>query len=159
MSAAPLDDELHQKMALLSSSPLFEMLSNEELTCVAELLQPLRLAAGQHVFEEGELGDCLYVIGQGEIEVQVRDPAGEQRTFALLTPPEFFGEMSVLDKEHRSASARARTHAELLFLSAGDLAEFRRRYPDGFTYLVINIAKVLSARLREANSRLACQPS
>ncbi len=140
---------------MLSSSPLFEMLSNQELEYVAELSRPRRFAAGQVVFEEGELGDSLFVIASGEVEVLRRDASGEQKLIAVLGPPEFFGEMSLIDKEYRSATVKARTDAELLHLTAENLTTFRKQHRDGFTFVVINIARVLSSRLREANTKLA----
>jgi CRP-like cAMP-binding protein len=144
-----------EKLAVISRSPLFEMLSNQELEYVSDLSRPRKFAAGQNVFDEGELGDSLYVIVSGEIEVLRRDSAGEQKVLTVLNPPEFFGEMSLIDKEYRSASIRARTDAELLQLTAENLTTFRKQYRDGFTFVVINIARVLSSRLRDANARLA----
>ncbi len=146
-----------EKVAVLSASPLFEMLSNQELEYVAELSRPRRYTAGQVVFEEGELGDSLYVIVSGEVEVLRRDAAGAPKVIATLGPPEFFGEMSLIDKEYRSASIRAKTDAELLHLTAENLTTFRKQHRDGFTFVVINIARVLSSRLREANSKLAAR--
>lgn len=143
------------KMAVLSSSPLFDMLSNQELEYVAELARPRKFAAGQTVFEEGELGDSLYVIVSGEIEVLRRDGDGAQKLLTTLAAPQFFGEMSLIDKEYRSATVRARSDAELLHLTAENLTTFRKQYRDGFTFVVINIARVLSSRLRDANTRLA----
>lgn len=145
------------KMAVLSSSPLFDMLSNQELEYVSELARPRKYTSGQMVFEEGELGDSLYVIVSGEFEVLRRDANGEQNVITVLQAPEFFGEMSLIDKEYRSATVRARTEAELLHLSAENLTTFRKQYRDGFTFVVINIARVLSSRLRESNTRLAAR--
>ena len=147
-----------EKLAILSSSPLFEMLSNQELEYVAELSRPRRFSASQVVFEEGELGDSLFVIASGEVEVLRRDTTGEQKAIAVLGAPEFFGEMSLIDKEYRSATVRARSDAELLQLTAENLTTFRKQHRDGFTFVVINIARVLSSRLRESNSRLAAKP-
>ncbi|MGA9520350.1 MAG: cyclic nucleotide-binding domain-containing protein [Myxococcaceae bacterium] len=147
-----------EKMSVLSSSPLFEMLSNQELEYVAELSLPKRYSAGQVIFEEGELGDSLFVIAQGEVEVLHRATKGEPAVIASLSPPEFFGEMSLIDKEYRSATVRAKTDAELLHLTAENLTTFRKQYRDGFTFVVINIARVLSSRLREANVRLRPHP-
>jgi CRP/FNR family cyclic AMP-dependent transcriptional regulator len=146
-----------EKISILSSSPLFEMLSNQELEFIAELSRPRRFPPGQTIFEEGELGDSLFVIGSGEVEVVRRDASGEQKVIAVLGAPQFFGEMSLIDKEHRSATVRARGEAELLHLSAENLTTFRKQHRDGFTFVVINIARVLSGRLREANTRLAAR--
>lgn len=145
------------KLAVLSSSPLFEMLSTQELEYAAELSRPRQYRSGEVVFEEGSLGDSLYVIGSGEVEVLRKDATGEHKVIAVLGPPEFFGEMSLIDKEYRSATVRARSDAELLHLTAENLTTFRRQFRDGFTFVVINIARVLSARLREANTRLAAR--
>jgi CRP-like cAMP-binding protein len=142
-----------EKLAVLSRSPLFEMLSNQELEYVAELSRPRKFTAGQVVFEEGELGDSLYVIVSGEVEVLRRDEKGNPQLLTQLGPPEFFGEMSLIDKEYRSATVRARSDAELLQLTAENLTTFRKQHRDGFTFVVINIARVLSARLRESNAR------
>ncbi|HVE87347.1 MAG TPA: cyclic nucleotide-binding domain-containing protein [Myxococcales bacterium] len=144
-----------EKLAVLSRSPLFEMLSNQELEYVADLSRPRKFTAGQVVFEEGELGDSLYVIVSGEVEVLRRDASGDQQLLTRLGPPEFFGEMSLIDKEYRSATVRARVDSELLQLTAENLTTFRKQHRDGFTFVVINIARVLSARLREANAKPA----
>ena len=61
--------------------------------------------------------------------------------------------MCIRDR-YRSATVRARTDARLLRLTAQHLATFRQEYRDGFTFIVINIARSLSARVREANARL-----
>lgn len=143
-----------EKMAVLANSPLFEMLSPPELEYVAELSRPRLLSAGQIVFEQGELGDSLFVIGAGEVEI-IHPAQGDPKVLTSLAAPEFFGEMSLIDKEFRSATVRAKTDAELLQLSAENLSAFRKRYRDGFTFVVINIARVLSSRLREVNERLA----
>lgn len=143
------------KLEVLSGSPLFEMLSNQELEYVADLSRPRKLGAGQVVFEEGELGDSLYVIASGEVEVVRKDKTGQPKVLATLTAPQFFGEMSLIDKEYRSATVRAKTDCELLHLTAENLTTFRKQHKDGFTFVVINIARVLSSRLREANQKLA----
>ena len=145
------------KLTVLSGSPLFEMLAPQELEFVAELSRPKRFGAGQIVFEEGQHGDSLFVIMKGEVEVLRKDATGASKIIAVLSAPEFFGEMSLIDKEYRSATVRAKSDAELLHLTAENFKTFRRQYRDGFTFIVINIARVLSARLRDANVRLAAR--
>src|SRR5580692_11593232 len=134
------------KVEVLSRSPLFEMLSTPELEFVADLSRPRRFAVGEIVFEEGELGDSLFVIVEGEAEVLRKNDEGQLKVLTTLKAPSFFGEMSLIDKEYRSASVRAKSEAL-----------FRNQYRDGFTFLVINIARVLSGRLRDANTRLAAR--
>lgn len=148
---------MENKVSVLSGSPLFEMLSNQELEYVAELARPRRFAPGQVIFEEGELGDSVFVLAVGEVEVARRDASGEVKVIATLGPSQFFGEMSLIDKEYRSATVRARGECEVLQLTAENLTTFRKQHRDGFTFVIINIARMLSGRLREANTRLAAR--
>lgn len=143
-----------EKLSVIAASPLFEMLSSAELGHLAELASARRFAAGDVIFEEGDLGDSLFVVVRGQVEVARRQPQGGLHSLAVLSPPEFFGEMGLIDKDFRSATVRALTEVDLLQLSAQDLREFRRTHGDGFTFIVVNIARSLSARLREANVRL-----
>jgi CRP/FNR family transcriptional regulator, cyclic AMP receptor protein len=140
------------KLAAIASSPLFEMLSREELEHLAELCQEQPCAPGEVLFEEGQPGDSLFLIVRGQVEVLGREGASP-RSLAVLGPSEFFGEMSLIDKDHRSATLRAKTDAQLLRFTLQGLTTFRESHPEGFTFIVINIARTLSARLREANAR------
>ncbi|MBJ6765394.1 cyclic nucleotide-binding domain-containing protein [Myxococcaceae bacterium JPH2] len=143
-----------EKLSVIATSPLFEMLAPAELAHLAELARVHRYAPGDTVFEEGALGDSLFVIIHGEVEVVRRGARDAVHPLCVLGPTDFFGEMGLIDQEHRSATVRARSEAELLQLTAQDLRAFRRAHGDGFTYVVVNIARRLSARLREANARL-----
>ncbi|MFY2559919.1 cyclic nucleotide-binding domain-containing protein [Corallococcus terminator] len=141
-----------EKLAVIAASPLFEMLSPVELDRLAELARTRHCAPGEVIFAEGDLGDSLFVVVEGQVEV-VRD--GDPQALAVLSHPEFFGEMGLIDKDYRSATVRARTRAHLLQLTAGDLRAFRGDHAEGFTFVVVNIARSLAARLREANARLS----
>lgn len=128
------------------------MLSNQELEVVCGLLAPRDIPSGGVIFAEGALGDGLYLVASGEVEVF---QSGSSQPIATLTVGECFGEMALVDKEYRSATVRARTDAQLLHLSPEGMAEFRKVEKDGFAFLVMNIARMLSVRLREANLRLS----
>lgn len=146
------------KIDILKNSPLFEMLSQPELEALSDLSKARRYTPGESVFEEGDLGDSVYVVVSGELDVAKRmEPSGE-RLLAKLKSGDFFGEMSLIDKEYRSATIRAKTEANLLQLSAENLVAFRKTYKDGFAFILINIARMLSGRLRETNQLLAQAP-
>jgi CRP/FNR family cyclic AMP-dependent transcriptional regulator len=143
-----------EKGEILRQARLFDMLSPAELEAIAELSKPCRFRAGEVIFQEGDAGDCLYVIGSGEVEVIVQDSAGAPKSLALLSAPEVFGEMSLIDKEARSATIRAHSDTSALKLTAENFNTFRSFSRDGFTFVIMNIARVLSRRLRETNGRL-----
>lgn len=128
------------------------MLSNQELDAICALLVPKDIPSGGVIFAEGALGDGLYLIASGEVEVF---QTAHTAPIATLTVGECFGEMALVDKEYRSATVKARTDVQLLHLSPEALAEFRKAQKDGFAFLVMNIARLLSVRLREANLKLS----
>jgi CRP-like cAMP-binding protein len=143
------------KAKVLRQSPLFELLSGAELDVLAELSKPLKYAPGETIFSEGEVGASLFVLASGEVEVVRRAPAGGEKVLAVLGAPTAFGEMSLIDREQRSATVRARAECVALQLTAENFATFRKHSRDGFTLVVVNIARLLSSRLRDTNARLA----
>ncbi|MBT6432323.1 MAG: cyclic nucleotide-binding domain-containing protein [Deltaproteobacteria bacterium] len=147
--------ETQAKRAILAESPLFDNLLTTELTMLADLFTFKTYSAGEVVFDEGNVGDSMYVIAEGSVEVLRKNPAGELQPIAVLQAPQFFGEMSLIDKEYRSATVRANEGAKLLQLTNENLHVFARNYRNGFTWVVVNIARVLSTRLREVNRRLS----
>ena len=142
------------KTAALARSPLFELLSQAELQVLADLSKPRRFAPGERVVGEGEVGDSLFVLASGEVQVTRHEGAGP---LAVLVPPESFGEMALVDREHRSATVSARGEVEALQLTAENFTTFRKYSRDGFTLVVMNIARVLSSRLRETSAKLAAR--
>ncbi len=142
------------KEQVLRSSPLFDMLSPPELEILAELSRPRRFATGEVVFHEGDQGDSLFVLARGAVEVVSRRD-GKERVLAVLEAPEAFGEMSLIDREVRSATVRAKGDCVALQLSAENFTAFRKRSRDGFTLFLVNVARILSSRLRETNHKIA----
>lgn len=145
---------VENKREILAGSPLFDNLLPVELTMVADLFSIREYKAGDVVFCEGDVGDAMYVIAQGSVEILRNNPAGEQVQIAVLDALQFFGEMSLIDKEYRSATVRTTTDATLLQLTNENLHIFAKNFRNGFTWVVVNIARVLSSRLRDVNRRL-----
>jgi len=142
------------KVEELQKSRLFEGLLPEEIEMLAELTQQKKYTEGEVVFEQGDVGDSLYLLVVGVVEVLQKRTDGSEQLITELQAPEFFGEMSLIDKEYRSATIRAKSEAIMLCLTNENLHSFARVYKNGFTLVVINIARVLSARLRETNLKL-----
>jgi len=140
----------------LRRSPLFEMLSPAEIDVLAELSLSVQFAPGDVLVREGEVGSSLFVLVKGDVDV-VRIEGGAEKVLATLAAPASLGEMSLIDREVRSATLRARTPVSALQLTAENFASFRKRSRDGFTLFALNVARVLSARLRETNKKLAAR--
>jgi len=138
----------------LQKSRLFEGLLPEEIEMLGEVTQQKKYTEGEIVFKQGDVGDSLYLLVEGAVEVLHKREDGKEHIITVLEAPEFFGEMSLIDKEYRSATIRAKREAVMLCLTNENLHSFARVYKNGFTLVVINIARVLSSRLRETNQKL-----
>ncbi|MBI5610473.1 MAG: cyclic nucleotide-binding domain-containing protein [Deltaproteobacteria bacterium] len=126
---------------LLKGVPLLSDLSGEQLLPVAEIVQHVHVEGGDLVFAEGQPGNHLYVILEGNIEIMKG-----QEHLATLGTKECFGEMALLDQAPRMASARAQTDADLLAISRDDFQDLLDMHPA----LARGIIRVLTQRLRGA---------
>ena len=84
----------------------------------------VELAAGEVLFEQGEMGDLVYYVDAGDVELLHRRPSGADHILDVRGPGSYFGELGPVLGFPRSATARARTDCTLTALS---VAEFRRR--------------------------------
>ena len=108
------------------------------------------LEQGEVLFEEGDAGDVLYIVMSGEIELS-RQGATGRRSVARLGPGEFFGEMSVVIGECRTASAIAVADTRLLELDGETLEAMCIERPE----VAIRIIRRLTTRLIDSERRLA----
>lgn len=104
---------------------------------------------GEAIVRQGEVGDCMYVVQSGEVEVVQGTDGGEQR-LAVLQPGDFFGEMAMFEREVRSATVRA--HGEARALKVDKKTLLRRIKEDPL--LAVNLLQTLSQRIRDLNTRL-----
>ena len=93
--------------AHLADIGLFGGLSNETLETLASSLPTSRIEAGAMVVEEGDLSTQMFVVIAGELEVVKKGESGGDVRVAVLGPGDWFGEMSIIDVQPRSASVRA----------------------------------------------------
>ena len=122
------------------SLPLLERLWKVEKKAV-------HLDAGEILFEEGDSGDCLYIVKKGLVEI-IRGTGTELRPVACLGEGSFFGEMALITGETRSATARARCSTELLSLTEEGFHQRLRDVPELGLYLIVSLIRRL--RQREA---------
>jgi len=103
---------------------------------------------GETIFKEGEIGDEIYLIEEGEVEI-FKEIEGKEKVIAILKKGEVFVEMSVLDGKPRSASARALKDTVLRIMNKEALIEYIRQNP--FIEYLIN---TLIERLRIADEQI-----
>jgi CRP-like cAMP-binding protein len=91
--------------ALFARNALLAGVGPAVLRQILPLLQTLTLGPDQIVFAEDDPGECLYLIGRGSVRISKRGRGGQQETLTCLLENDYFGEMSLIDKERRSAQA------------------------------------------------------
>jgi CRP-like cAMP-binding protein len=149
----PIDGNV--SAAELRSIGLFGALDDDVLRHLASSLSVQAPEAGEIVFREGDDANAMYVVLRGEMEVLKKSKRATEARVALLGPGDWFGEMSIVDIQPRSATVRALAPSRLLRLSAADLDALYRYDLRSYSLIVLNLARELSRRLRVADGILA----
>lgn len=123
----------------LGRVPLFQGISAESMARLASVTGELDFEEGQFVVLQGQVGTGLYVIIEGEVKVE----RGSVE-LARLGPNEFFGELSVIDQQPRSASVQATMRTRTLAVASWDLLGLIESDPS----FALNLIKGLAARIR-----------
>ncbi len=103
---------------------------------------------GEAIITQGEVGDRMYVVQSGKVEVVRTDGAAEVR-LAELKQGDFFGEMALFDKDVRSSTVRAKGTARVLTI---DKKMFLRKVHEDPS-LAFRIMEKMSRRIRELNEQ------
>lgn len=93
---------------------------------------------GQLVFSEGDAGCCAYIIEEGEVEIVHRDARGDHR-LSLINKGELFGEVALIDRQPRTASARATEHTILIQIEHQLISELLERSDPILRHLLVII--------------------
>jgi CRP/FNR family cyclic AMP-dependent transcriptional regulator len=143
---APLD---------LRNIGLFGALSDNVLAFLAGMLTVVEPQVGETIFREGDEASAMYVVLGGEMEVTKKSRAAVDARVAVLGPGDWFGEMSIVDIQPRSATVRALAPGRLIRITASDLDALYRHDVRSYAIIVLNLARELSRRLRVADGILA----
>jgi CRP-like cAMP-binding protein len=142
--------DLFDRLLLLKQSPVFAMVTTDDLRVIAQALELQEYFRGDHVFEINEQGDFLYLLVSGKVGITIEQDSSSTRYIAILGPGDTFGEMNLLDDLPRSATAQVLEDSTVLALEKSRLKYLIQSYPD----ISIGMLRSLSLRLREANTRL-----
>jgi CRP-like cAMP-binding protein len=102
------------------------------------------------IVRQGEAGDCMYVVQEGEVEA-IAEVDGKEMRLRKLGPNDFFGEMALFGTENRSATVRALGTARVLTIDKKSFLGGVQEDPS----LAFRMVKVMSQRIRDLTDRLA----
>jgi len=135
---------LVEKVLILKSLSIFRDTPEHILADLAPLMQEEEYEQNSLIFKEGEIGDCMYIIQLGEVNIHKGGT-----TLAILKEKEVFGELSLLDAEVRSASATANTDCMLFRIEQEPFYELIDNRPE----VARGFIKILCKRLRAQNEK------
>jgi CRP/FNR family transcriptional regulator, cyclic AMP receptor protein len=132
------------KMLFLKRVSLFSGMTPEQIRVLISHLEEQHFLSGEVIMCEGDFSQELYILVSGRVRI-VKDYGGpHERTLALLTQGEFFGDMAIFESAPRSATAVTEEEAELLALSPEKFKQTIYQKPE----MAFEIFRELSARLR-----------
>src|ERR1700753_3042657 len=114
----------------LEGIEFFNLLGEDERRALSEVVDLIRLDENQTLFRAGEPGESLFIVRSGEIELFIKDTAGQKIVLDTARAGDFFGELALLDAAPRSATATALMSSELIELDRDDLLLLFQKKPE-----------------------------
>ena len=139
----------------LVATPFFGGLDDAQLDRLIGMLAERRFAAGDTVFQEGDQGRSMYVVHSGELLVCKMGESGRMVRMSHLGPGDFFGEMTLIAMQPRSATIRVESAAVLYELTAMNLYAYYKADVHAYAMVLGNINRELCRRLAKADERIA----
>ena len=139
----------------LRSVPLFASLDDDSAKDLRNLLREKVVPQNTALFNQGDVGNAMYLIESGRVRISIRDEEDHELTLAELAQGDFFGEMSIIDGRKRSADARVLDEARLAVLPREDFLRFVRNNPN----VALEMLSALTDRLRRTDELLRSRVS
>jgi CRP-like cAMP-binding protein len=135
-----------ERILFLKSADLFSQIASEDLVPVAHVAQEVHFKAGQTFIQQGEAGDCLYLIVNGEADIAIRGVGQIARRQAKQS----IGEMAIITHQPRTADCSAVSDVTALKIDYDDFWELLAEKPP----LALGVIRTLGLRLDEAVENL-----
>ncbi len=139
-----------EKIVHLKGIQIFEGLSVSELAAIASVMEEVVYPTGKDVIKEGEQGETMFMIINGEVSVIKAKEGGDELELARIRAGDYFGEMALFEDQVRSATIRTEEETGVLVLHKREFTEIVREYPQ----IALHICRVLSGRLRELHEKV-----
>ena len=141
--------------AFLVATPFFGGLPDASLDLLISMLVERRFDVGAAVVAEGEPGRSMFIVHSGVLVVSKRGESGRAIPMAGFGPGDFFGEMTLIEPQNRSATVAAETPTTLYELTARNLYTYYKADIHAYVIVMLNINRELCRRLRRADNRIA----
>src|ERR1051326_6304929 len=129
-------------------------MSDEQFQRFAQFMEVERAPQWSTIVKQGDPGDTMYLILQGELRVRI-NVMGKETILTTLGVGDFFGDISLFDQGPRSADVVANNDSVLLKISSSAFEDLSKKAPELATPFLRNIGRTMSARIRADNKRLS----
>ncbi|MEL1233256.1 MAG: Crp/Fnr family transcriptional regulator [Candidatus Neomarinimicrobiota bacterium] len=140
-----------EKIELLQSVSIFWDLNENDLGHIADKMVAKHFENGNYIFLEDSDGEQCFFVLEGSVKVTRLSKDGREVILAMLNEGDFFGEMSLLDGESRSANVIALEKTKVLTLDRNDFIAVVNDYPQ----IAVQLLKELARRLRKSDRQIA----
>ena len=137
-------------LELLSTVPIFTDLRTTDLEELHSRMSKRTYRKDQVILMEDEFGDTFFIISNGSIKVTRLSEDGREVILAILGQGDFFGEMSLLDGQTRSANAISNDDCEVMILKRHDFLRFLEKFPK----IAISLLTELAGRIRKSDQQI-----
>jgi uncharacterized membrane protein len=139
----------------LANIKMFELLDEDDRVALASMVDEKTVPSGQPLFQAGDPGDSLFIVREGQIELFIKDTAGQRIVLHTAEPGDMFGELAMLDSGARTATAVALTESILLVVDREDLVMLFKRIPEA----ALHMLAALTGMTRKADELLRTRVS
>lgn len=129
---------------------MFDRLDDADRVALAAVIDELTIPADHTLFHTGDPGDALYIVRSGEVELFIKDTAGQKIVLHVAQAGDMFGEVAMLDHGPRTATAFALSQSEVLVLDRDDLVLLFQRQPEA----ALHMLAAMSGLTRKADDLL-----
>lgn len=141
-------------LEILEHIVLFEDFADQELACLARYMVCYRAPAGTEIIREGDLGDFMILVLEGEMEIAKVDGRGVPERIGLAEAGKTLGEMSLIDGEPRFASCLTLTECTFAVLDRDQMIRVVADEPKMGVKLLMELVMLLNQRLRQVSRQL-----
>jgi CRP-like cAMP-binding protein len=134
---------------IIKSSPLFFDLYDKEIDYIIQKGVVLSLESGEYIVRDGDVGDEIFILLTGHADV-LKDGV----TLANLAKGDFFGELVLINDKQRTADILTTSYCDVLTLDYGAVFDLYSTKPRIFSLLILNLARLLTKRLKNANKKI-----
>jgi CRP-like cAMP-binding protein len=139
------------ELSSLNKWRLFANLTAEDVRYLAQACEERTLVSGEDVFHEGDVGEGMWIVESGRVDVVKRIRGEVERVLASFGPGDILGEMSFIDGSRRSATARTAQVSDFLLMSRAAMDRVLEERPRVGATFFQNICAILAGRVRTTN--------